>query len=187
MFMREEESKRLDKSKSSRIKRRPIMYRTPLVTCGLVGVAIVLGIAFYAQGGLLFPTAPDNVLSSATEKSPLPHEQQEPQGTLQKQETEVLESTPAPAEVKKSAPSESIARQRETNCDLKAKITAETHYNQAIATENKLHQKNLHLLDKLMSVINKKPQRTENNRHNEELNRIKKEYQKALVDAGCTS
>lgn len=172
---------------ATRTKRRSIMHRTPLVTCGLVGVAIFLGLIFYAQGGLLFQSAPKTPLSSATDEVPEPATQHdEPVTHPAPTETQAVEPLPVPEKTvaAKTKPSQQ-------SCNQELKKAAEQKYQTALSAENAKHKENSQIsgLNRLFGSLTgstKQKRETEAARHDAALKANEQAYHRALADAGCS-
>lgn len=179
-------------SRPSHKKSRPIMHRTPLVTCGLVGVAIIVGLVFYAQGGFLHTDTSNTVLSSATDEKPATPTTTAPEETTTLTPNfETVTPVPTPRETPSST--DTATNSMKTSCDKATKADAEKRRAQALSTEDSLHQRKLRSINDIarwfskLHIGNAKERiQTENKRHDQALQAIEMSYRQTLTEAGCT-
>ncbi len=190
--------RRRKKSSSGLDKARPVnnrhlsLWRTASITSGLVVAAVLVGVLFYAQAGLLV-SKPSAAKSPGQTKEPsqipqaLKPSEQLQQSALGVQDSVPMaaEETPAPPPQTKQQPSKP-----QKTCDEKAKDGAKKIYDRSMSTEDTLHKQNLadiSQLSKLLGSLGLSRDRTaaENNRHNTAVEAITTKYQQALVMFRC--
>ena len=164
-----------------------LLKRTPVVAGGLVFGAVLVGILFYAQAGLLFHPEV-TTYGQAT----ISHDEKPPSDSHDQAKKSVLEAQdPLPEAPETVAP----AGQNQTpalTCDESAKTVERQTFERALTIEEKTHSNQLSEISKVSKLLStvslgtiQNKTKAENIRYAKAIETISAKYQAALAQANC--
>lgn len=174
------------------IKHSSSPWQTTGITSGLVVAAVLVGVLFYAQAGLLIgkPLVGDSrerTNESRQTPQPIKSSEHAEQATLG-----VQNPTPSKKESPISPAAKAPSPETHNTCDSKAKKDAQRIYDRSMSAEKTLHQKNLAGISRLSKVLSSlklagNKTAAENSRHNTTVEAITVKYEQALMVSRCSS
>lgn len=165
-----------------------ILQRTPVVAMGLVMSAVLIGVLYYAQAGLLIRSD-----SPSFDQTQAPDLSTSQYSEATQPKTSVLEEQKSvPPDAYASASPPETKKPITANCNHQAKNKAIHDYEVSIKAENELHKKRMSRISRLSKFLymisgdslNDKVS-SEKDRHNNALNQISQNYQKTLAKINC--
>lgn len=153
-------------------------------------IAILSGVVFYAQSGLLFRPEP-TLQGHATEhiyiSESKPELENKQESSLQNK-TEITKSTEHTEPKKQTTTSQKTSGPNPNICNTRASTIAKDKYEKALRNEHVAHkerQSRIKGLSKLLSPVHGNKSKQEQQRHQKAIERITTTYRQALERFGC--